>query len=100
MALTKEERERLPSTLQRSPAKAQATYIHTLESAEETYDGDEERERIDVLELAFGVRVGGLQAAKHLRDRGLGEARAPPRGALARAAARSSPAGGRLGLLG
>jgi cation transport regulator ChaB len=42
MALTKEERERLPSTLRRSPAKAQATYIHTLESAEESY-GDGER---------------------------------------------------------
>ena len=43
MALTKQERERLPSTLQRSPAKAQETYVHTLESAEETYGDDEER---------------------------------------------------------
>ncbi len=33
----------LPSTLQRSDAKAQATYAKTLESAEETYDGDERR---------------------------------------------------------
>jgi hypothetical protein len=30
----------LPSTLQRSPAKAQRTFAKTLESAEETYDGD------------------------------------------------------------
>ena len=33
----------LPGTLQRSDAKAQATYAKTLESAEETYDGDEAR---------------------------------------------------------
>ena len=33
----------LPSTLQRSDAKAQATYAKTLASAEETYDGDERR---------------------------------------------------------
>ncbi len=33
----------LPSTLQRSPEKAQRTYSKTLESAEDTYDGNEER---------------------------------------------------------
>ncbi len=33
----------LPSTLERSPKKAQRTYAETLESAEETYDGDEQR---------------------------------------------------------
>ena len=33
----------LPSTLQRSPKKAQDTYEETLEAAEKTYDGDEER---------------------------------------------------------
>lgn len=33
----------LPSTLQRSPKKAQDTYEETLESAEQTYAGDEER---------------------------------------------------------
>lgn len=33
----------LPSTLERSPKKAQRTYLETLESAEETYDGDEAR---------------------------------------------------------
>lgn len=33
----------LPSTLQRSPDKAQRTYAETLVSAEDQYDGDEER---------------------------------------------------------
>jgi cation transport regulator ChaB len=37
------DRERLPSTLARSPEKAQRTYLETLESAEKTYGGDEER---------------------------------------------------------
>jgi cation transport regulator ChaB len=33
----------LPSTLERSPKKAQDTYGETLESAERTYGGDEAR---------------------------------------------------------
>ena len=33
----------LPSTLQRSPQKVQDAYTETLDSAEETYDGDEAR---------------------------------------------------------
>ena len=33
----------LPGTLQRSPRKAQETYAKTLDSAHETYGGDEER---------------------------------------------------------
>lgn len=33
----------LPSTLERSPKKAQDTYEQTLEHAEEEYSGDEER---------------------------------------------------------
>ncbi len=33
----------LPSTIERSSKKAQRTYAKTLESAEETYDGDEAR---------------------------------------------------------
>jgi cation transport regulator ChaB len=36
-------KEDLPSTLQRSPKKAQRTYSKTLDSAHETYEGDEER---------------------------------------------------------
>ena len=37
------EKDELPSTLQRSPRKVQRAYAETLDSAEETYDGDEER---------------------------------------------------------
>jgi cation transport regulator ChaB len=33
----------LPGTIQRSPAKARRTFEETLESAHETYGGDEER---------------------------------------------------------
>ncbi len=33
----------LPSTIERSPEKAQRTYAKTLESAEQTYPGNEER---------------------------------------------------------
>jgi cation transport regulator ChaB len=35
--------DELPSTLQRSPAKAQRTFAKTYDSAVETYDGDEAR---------------------------------------------------------
>ena len=34
---------KMPGTLKRSPKKAQRTYTETLESAEDEYDGDEER---------------------------------------------------------
>ena len=37
------DRDDLPSTLLRSAKKVQETYAKTLESAEENYDGDEER---------------------------------------------------------
>jgi cation transport regulator ChaB len=36
-------KEDLPGTLQRSPQKVQRAYAETVQSAEETYDGDEER---------------------------------------------------------
>jgi cation transport regulator ChaB len=36
-------KEDLPSTLERSAEKVQDAYLKTLESAEETYDGDQER---------------------------------------------------------
>ena len=49
MVLNKKERERLPSTLKRSPEKAQDTYLHTLESAEQTHGDGEAAHRI-----AFG----------------------------------------------
>ena len=49
MVLNKKEKERLPSTLKRSPAKAQNTYMHTLESAEKVHGDGEAAHRI-----AFG----------------------------------------------
>lgn len=49
MALNKTEKNRLPSTLKRSSEKAQDTYMHTLESAEETHGDGEAAHRI-----AFG----------------------------------------------
>jgi cation transport regulator ChaB len=36
-------KEDLPQTLQRSPKKVRDAYVKTLDSAEDTYDGDEER---------------------------------------------------------
>jgi len=41
MALSKKQRDALPSTLARSDEKAQDTFAETLSSAEDTYDGDE-----------------------------------------------------------
>lgn len=49
MVLSKHEKERLPATLKRSPAKAQATYMHSLESAEQDHGDGEAAHRI-----AFG----------------------------------------------
>lgn len=41
MAITKKQKAALPSTLERSPEKAQNTFAETLASAEDTYSGDE-----------------------------------------------------------
>ena len=49
MVLSKQEQDRLPATLKRSSKKAQATYMHTLEAAEETHGDGEAAHRI-----AFG----------------------------------------------
>jgi ChaB len=49
MVLNKREVDRLPATLKRSSAKAQATYMHTLESAEQDHGDGEAAHRI-----AFG----------------------------------------------
>lgn len=46
MVLDKQQRDRLPSTLKRSPRKAQDTFIHTLESAEEAHGDGEAAHRI------------------------------------------------------
>jgi cation transport regulator ChaB len=42
MAISKKQKAGLPSTLQRSPVKAQDTFAETLTSAEQTYDGDDQ----------------------------------------------------------
>jgi cation transport regulator ChaB len=44
--LSKSEKESLPSTLKRSPAKAQRTYKKALESAEDTYDSGRSAQRV------------------------------------------------------
>jgi hypothetical protein len=46
MVLNKRELDRLPATLKRSSAKAQSTYVHTLESAEQEHGDGEAAHRI------------------------------------------------------
>ncbi len=75
----------LPSTLKRSPRKAQRTYAETLESAEETYDGDEERAHRTAwaaVKHSF-AKVGDHWEAKE--QRGPSDSRAAKGGAEARA---------------
>ena len=65
MALTKAQRDRLPSTLARSPKKAQETYIHTLESAETTHGDGEAAHRIALSALKHSFeKVGDHWEAK------------------------------------
>jgi hypothetical protein len=59
MALNKKERDRLPGTLKRSPAKAQATYMHTLESAEEVHGDGEAAHRIALASLKHSFEKVG-----------------------------------------
>ena len=51
MTLNKKQRERLPSTLARSPEKAQNTYIETLEAAEKQHGDGEAAHRIALASL-------------------------------------------------
>src|SRR6186997_1102440 len=65
MALNKQQRDRLPSTLERSPVKAQETYIHTLESAEQTHGDGEAAHRIALSALKHSFeKVGDHWEAK------------------------------------
>ncbi|MGI9028452.1 MAG: ChaB family protein [Ilumatobacteraceae bacterium] len=65
MALSKKQRDRLPSTLERSPRKAQDTYIHTLESAEKTHGDGEAAHRIALASLKHSFeKVGDHWEAK------------------------------------
>lgn len=59
MALNKEDKERLPATLRRSSAKAQATYMHTLEAAEETHGDGEAAHRIAFASLKHSFEKVG-----------------------------------------
>ncbi len=59
MALDKKEKERLPGTLKRSPDKAQATYMHTLESAEEVHGDGEAAHRIAIASLKHSFEKVG-----------------------------------------
>ena len=59
MALNKKQRERLPSTLARSPKKAQNTYIETLESAEKKHGDGEAAHRIALASLKHSFEKVG-----------------------------------------
>ena len=59
MTLNKRQRDRLPSTLVRSPAKAQNTYIETLESAEKEHGDGEAAHRIALASLKHAFEKVG-----------------------------------------
>lgn len=59
MALNKKERDRLPSTLKRSPEKAQVTFVHTLEAAEEVHGDGEAAHRIAYASLKHSFEKVG-----------------------------------------
>ncbi len=83
MVLTKKERERLPATLKRSPAKAQDTYMHTLESAEETHGDGEAAHRIALASLKHSFeKIGDHWEAK--AKKGPSDAQDAKRGPAAR----------------
>ncbi len=66
MALNKKQRERLPSTLARSPKKAQNTYIETLESAEKQHGDGEAAHRIALASLKHSFEKVGDHWEKKL----------------------------------
>jgi ChaB len=59
MALNKKQRPRLPSTLARSPKKAQNTYIETLEAAEKKHGDGEAAHRIALASLEHSFEKVG-----------------------------------------
>jgi len=59
MALNEKQRERLPSTLARSPKKAQNTYIETLEAAEQKHGDGEAAHRIALASLKHSFEKVG-----------------------------------------
>jgi hypothetical protein len=92
MALNKKEKARLPSTLARSPMKAQETYIHTLESAEKSHGDGEAAHRIALSALKHSFeKVGDHWEAKAMK--GPSDRQAAKSGRAARKS-ESSTAGG------
>ena len=92
MVLNRKERERLPATLERSPTKAQETYIHTLESAEETHGDGEAAHRIALASLKHSFeKVGDHWEPK--AERGPSDAQDQKSGRAARVS-REKTAGG------
>ena len=68
MVLSKREQERLPATLKRSSQHAQATYMHTLEAAEETHGDGEAGHRIALASLKHSFeKVGDHWESKDRR---------------------------------
>lgn len=59
MVLNRREVDRLPATLKRSPAKAQATYMHTLQSAEQDHGDGEAAHRIAFASLKHSFEKVG-----------------------------------------
>ena len=83
MVLNKKQAERLPSTLKRSPKKAQETYIHTLESAEQSHGDGEAAHRIALGSLKHSFeKVGDHWEPKD--NRGPSDAQDAKRGRAAR----------------
>jgi hypothetical protein len=92
MALTKAQRDRLPSTLARSPKKAQETYIHTLESAEATHGDGEAAHRIALSALKHSFeKVGDHWEAKE--SKGPSDRQAAKSGRAARRGAQETAGG-------
>ena len=82
MVLNKTQKKRLPATLARSPAKAQDTYMHTLEAAEKVHGDGEAAHRIALGSLKRSFeKVGDHWEAK--AKRGPSDAQDAKRGAEA-----------------
>jgi ChaB/Rho termination factor, N-terminal domain len=92
MVLNKQEKGRLPGTLQRSPKKAQETYIHTLEAAEKEHGDGEAAHRIALASLKHSFeKVGDHWEAKD--EPGPSDAQAARSGSAARARPRETAGG-------
>ena len=92
MVLTKQEKERLPATLARSPKKAQETYMHTLVAAEAQHGDGEAAHRIALASLKHSFeKVGDHWEPKS--HRGPSDAQDAKTGATARRS-RTKTAGG------